>query len=155
MRSSASRRIRSISAAWVDSSQSQAGGRRLWDIPKDLAQLDFATNGGGTASDRCFTASLPVGGTVIAAAAFGRPHGLPLRYPFALTVLQQHGTNQIRRTLSTWSAPAGAGPGELTVPSRSELAFLNRGRQFVHLSLPGFRTTFGRRSTLLGAPRQP
>jgi hypothetical protein len=139
---------------WVDSPQSQAGGRQLWDIPKDLAQLDFARNG-GTASNSCFTGSLTVQGTVLAAASFGRHRSLPLRYPFALTVLQQHGTTQVRRTLSTWSAPAAAGPGELTVPSGSELAFLNRGRQLTHLSLPGFRTTFGRRSALLGAPASP
>lgn len=120
---------------WVDSPESQAGGRQLWHIPKDLAEFDFTQNS-------TLATKLTVKGTELASYTYLERGQLSIRFPFCVTVVQEH-TAGIRRTYSSWSAHPAWGRGEFSIPDDSELSFLNRGRPLAHLALRDFRATFG------------
>ncbi|MDP3891130.1 acetoacetate decarboxylase family protein, partial [Nocardioides sp.] len=103
----------SITHIWVDSPTSQAGGRELWGIPKQLAEFGDPDHDERSATVR---------GEEIASARFlpARPPALPLPIPLpARTIQTLAGATVASRLLmrgrlrwarATWDLPAG---GEL------------------------------------------
>jgi acetoacetate decarboxylase len=80
------RRVR-ITDIWVDSPESLAGGRSLWAIPKDLAELDLDDRRLGPTSHTEFAGR--VDGQEIASGAFASlPGAALLRTPFRATTSQ-------------------------------------------------------------------
>src|SRR5690349_2798041 len=79
----------SITEIWVDSVQSRDGGRALWGIPKDLADIELRGSPGG---DLVAAASRgPEPGderAPIGSASFRRGPRLPGRWPTPLSVVQ-------------------------------------------------------------------
>jgi acetoacetate decarboxylase len=95
------RRVR-ITDIWVDSPESLAGGRSLWAIPKDLAELDLDDRRLGPTSHTEFAGR--VDGQEIASGAFASlPGAALLRTPFRAT------TSQLRPGVA-----GGAGAGVVT-----------------------------------------
>ncbi|MBP2478535.1 hypothetical protein JOF53_007407 [Crossiella equi] len=130
----------SILRIWVDSEASLAGGRELWDIPKRLAEFDFAGN----------HARILLAGKELAAFTYRERFRLPVRLPCPVDVVQET-PGRHRRTRSSWRAELSVGRGRLTAAEDGELDFLNRGRVLAHLGLRDFRVTFGVRSEVTGA----
>jgi acetoacetate decarboxylase len=102
------RRIR-ITDNWVDSAQSVAGGRSLWAIPKDLAELDLDDRRLGPTSHTGFAGR--VDGQAIASGAFASlPGAALLRTPFRAT------TSQLRPGVAGAAGSAGAPGAEVVTP---------------------------------------
>jgi hypothetical protein len=81
-----SRQVR-ITDIWVDSEESRAGGRSLWAIPKDLAQLDLEDRRLGPAAHTAFAGQ--VEGRAVASGRFVSVPGVSLvRTPFSATTSQ-------------------------------------------------------------------
>jgi Acetoacetate decarboxylase (ADC) len=122
----------SIMDIWVDSVASRDGGRELWGIPKDLADLVVDAGPHRAAVD----------GADIAAARFTRGLRLPGRWPVPMAVSQRlagtvvttkvRGTAALRLGRATWTAEAG-GP----------LRYLAGRRPFLTLTIADFRLRFG------------
>ena len=129
----------SITDIWVDSVASREGGRRLWGIPKEMAEfrIDAATEPLVDA-----TATAP-GGEPFGAALVRLKRRLPGRFPLGLTVAQQLG-GQVRRTpvrgragLRTASAAWRPRPG-------GPLGYLAGRRPVLSLAITDFWLVFGR-----------
>ncbi|MFE0758659.1 acetoacetate decarboxylase family protein [Inquilinus sp. NPDC058860] len=121
-----------ITAAWVDSPASLAGGRALWAIPKRLGR--FETAGGRT---ELFDAQRLV------AAFTDRPgRALPLRLPVPLRVLQPDEFGiRITRAAAT-GRPRLGGPG-WEFPADGPLALLAGRRPLFSLTLADAEARFG------------
>jgi acetoacetate decarboxylase len=78
-----------ITDIWVDSEASRDGGRSLWAIPKELAELHVTSRPVGPATRTSCDANL--NGSAIAAARFTGARIPSLRTPFAFTVSQEVG----------------------------------------------------------------
>lgn len=118
-----------ITEIWVDSEASRDGGRELWGIPKDLAEL---------------VTDSPMSATGIARAAL-RPGGrIPGRWPLALRLLQMlhghpkatgvRGRAALRLGRADWD-PAPDGP----------LGYLAGRRPLLTVTLDDFDISFGSR----------
>jgi hypothetical protein len=114
----------SITHIWVDSAASRDGGRELWAIPKDLADLHIAPP--QARADGIATATLRPG------------RKLPGRWPAPLSVAQPgittavRGKAAVRPTRISWRiAPDGP------------LAWLAAHRPLFSLTLADFRLRFG------------
>jgi hypothetical protein len=122
----------SITHIWVNSVASRDGGRRLWAIPKDLADFDVARHSSYAAQG-------------IGSLAVRRSRRLPWWLPVGFRIAQDRAgtllvspvTGRIRLGLATarWSL-AGDGP----------LAFLNGRRPLLMLACRPFHLLFGRRA---------
>ncbi|NJC72051.1 acetoacetate decarboxylase family protein [Planosporangium thailandense] len=136
----------SIVDIWVDSPASRAGGRQLWGIPKELAELEFspdAADGGDGLTARAGT-----GEGVIAQARISTGPRRLGRWPAGASVVQLlgdrvtvtpvRGRASIRAAHAAWRVPAGA-----------PLAYLRDRRPLFTVALRDFDILFGRRS----APR--
>ena len=129
-----------ITDIWVDSPQSLAGGRALWAIPKELADLPLEVTGG--AVER-MTAHGYAGGERLATARFrATPRAAVLRAPFAASVSQLRDGSPLltpmggsARTLPCWGAWDFAAPGPL--------AFLHGRRPVASFRLSDVDLTFG------------
>ncbi len=76
-----------ITDIWVDSAESRAGGRSLWAIPKDLAQLALDDRRLGPTAHTEFAGRLDAG--EVASGAFAAlPGAAVLRTPFRATTSQ-------------------------------------------------------------------
>jgi Acetoacetate decarboxylase (ADC) len=137
---------------WVSSVESLMGGRKLWRIPKDLAEFTFGT---GEAGDRrgTFTGSIRADGREQASYRFVPRFTVPGKWPSLMAVDQDTETGQ-RHTLSSMRGRLQVGRGNLHVPDDSELAFLNTGSTIAHLALRDFRAVFGRSSKDLPPARR-
>jgi acetoacetate decarboxylase len=134
----------SIRRIWVDSPESLAGGRELWDIPKRLAKFDveYGVSCRGTVF---------ADGAELASYRFVPRLTLPGQLPFHLVTVQEslgEDDIRIRRTRSLFRARLQIGKGELEVPEDSELAFLRHGIPKMHVGLRSFRATFGQKTRL-------
>jgi hypothetical protein len=130
----------SIVSIWVDSPASRNGGRELWGIPKELAELQFdasrAERGGLAAQARAETGDI---------AQFSVSPGwrCPGRWPVRLSVVQLlqgrakvtpvRGSASLQRASATWQV-AQDGP----------LAELSGCQPFVTVTLRDFQILFGR-----------
>jgi hypothetical protein len=122
----------SIMDIWVDSVASRDGGRELWGIPKDLADLVVDAGPHRAAVD----------GAEIAAARFTRGARLPGRWPVPMAVSQRlagavvttkvRGTAALRLGRAAWTAAAG-GP----------LRYLSGRRPLLTMTIADFRLRFG------------
>ncbi|MGF6232172.1 hypothetical protein QFZ27_006127 [Inquilinus ginsengisoli] len=121
-----------ITAAWVDSVASLAGGRALWAIPKGLGRFE-TIDGQAALSD----AQGPV------ATFTDRPgRALPLRLPVRLRVLQPDGTGvRVTRAAAT-GRPRLGGLG-WDFPPDGPLALLTGKRPLLTLTLAGAEARFG------------
>lgn len=90
-----------ITEIWVDSTSSREGGRNLWAIPKELADLEF-THGRG------FTAAASAGDEWIATAAFSPRPGLPARLPANFAIRQEAANGPKTSPVRSTAKPGGA-----------------------------------------------
>ncbi|MDQ7906258.1 acetoacetate decarboxylase family protein [Phytohabitans sp. ZYX-F-186] len=129
----AGRPLVSIVDIWVDSPASRDGGRALWGIPKELAELDFRATGGG----------LDARATAIAGAWLVDGPRLPGRWPARFSVVQALGertrTTPVRARAAARLARAG-----WRVEPDGPLAYLAGRRPWLTLALRDFRMVFGR-----------
>ncbi|HSE08143.1 MAG TPA: acetoacetate decarboxylase family protein [Nocardioidaceae bacterium] len=130
-----------ITDIWVDSEASRDGGRSLWAIPKDLAELHVLSSGVGPATRVACDAN--INGSPLAAARFTAPRIPSLRTPFVFTVTQERedgsrvvtpvsGTSCNLPVMARWDFGA-AGP----------LSWLHGRRPIGTFRLQDFRLTFG------------
>jgi hypothetical protein len=127
----------SITEIWVDSVASRDGGRALWGIPKDLADL---------------TVDPADGGTVRVSAAAGRPIAagvvrprwtLPGRFPVAFSVVQALGET-VRRTPVRGRAGLRGGATAWQTDPAGPLGYLAGRKPFLSVVVADFALTFGR-----------
>jgi hypothetical protein len=130
-----------ITDIWVDSQASRDGGRALWAIPKDLAELHVLDRPAGPASRTSCAAN--IAGTAVAAARFTAARLPSVRMPFRFTVAQQRedgapvvtpvsGSSQPLPVLGRWDFGAD-GP----------LAWLQGRTPVASFRLKDLRLTFG------------
>jgi hypothetical protein len=121
-----------ITAAWVDSPASLAGGQALWAIPKRLGRFETAER-----RTDLTDAQGPV------ASFIDRPgRALPLRLPVPLRVLQPDGVGvRITRADAT-GRPRFGGPG-WSFPPDGPLALLAGKRPLFTLTLADAEARFG------------
>ncbi|GAA4525761.1 acetoacetate decarboxylase family protein [Amycolatopsis samaneae] len=125
----------SITAIWVDSETSLAGGRALWGIPKDLAAFEFT---GGHA----FTATAATGDDWIATAAFTPRLGLPLAVPAAFEVVQTL-DGRPKRSPVVSKARARLASSDWQINPEGPLGHLSGRRPAASAKLTGFALRFG------------
>ena len=101
----------SITHIWVDSAASRDGGRALWGIPKDLAELSVTERAASAAG--------------IASARLGRGR-LHVRLPLRFTVLQSL-DGRAKASPVRSGAHCGLSKVEWEIAGDGPLAFLNRG----------------------------
>jgi hypothetical protein len=121
---------------WVDSAVSLAGGRELWGIPKEMADLDLA-------HEPTFRGTAKVGSTVVASADARRGvRSVRLPFPVVGTALQAL-DGALART------PLRAGGHIHLARSRWELdgplAWLRPYRPFLTVAATDFTLRFGPR----------
>lgn len=137
------RRI-SITDIWVDSPASVAGGRELWAIPKQLAEIDRETARDGPVGTTAWTAR--VDGRPVAAARFHdvtrRAPRLPYRAGLWHEGLLDTGGEE---RVATMRGAAGITPtrARWTFAPTGALGWLARARQLGSLRLADFRMDFG------------
>lgn len=126
----------SVTHAWVDSPVARDGGRELWGIPKEPAELTVTVDG-----DTSAVSARTAAGSV--ARALLRPrHRLPGRWPIRFTVVQQLGA----RTRSTpVQCRAGLATADATweVEPASPLGHLAGRRPLLTVRLHDVRLVFG------------
>ena len=133
----------SIAHIWVDSVASRDGGRALWAIPKDLAELTIRPGADGGTVAAAHTGPGP-GGTAapIGAATFRAGRRLPGRFPVAMTVVQAGGGG-LCRTPVRGSTTVRGGAGTWRLAARAPLGYLAGRRPIATLTLDDFRLRFG------------
>jgi hypothetical protein len=128
----ARRPLVSIVDIWVDSPASRDGGRALWGIPKELAELDFRPGDGG----------LDARAAAIARARLAKGLRLPGRWPARFSVVQELGgrtkTTPVRARAAVHLAKA-----DWRVAPDGPLPYLAGRRPFITLALRDFHLVFG------------
>lgn len=127
----------SITEIWVDSVESRDGGRELWGIPKDLADLDVRTAPDGRTEGTASIASGP-----IAAVSFGAGLRLPGRWPAPMSVAQALGGG-LKRTAVRGRAGLRLGGSTWRVEPDGPLGHLAGRRPLLTLTLADFQLRFG------------
>lgn len=126
---------------WVDSETSRDGGRSLWAIPKELAELHVTERPlGPTVRASCDAA---VAGTPVAAARFTGVRARSLRTPFGFTVAQEREDGTPVVTPVTGSACTLPVMGRWDFGAEGPLAWLHGRQPIASLRLGDFRLTFG------------
>ncbi|WP_342236401.1 acetoacetate decarboxylase family protein [Inquilinus sp. OTU3971] len=121
-----------ITAAWVDSAASLAGGRALWAIPKRLGRFEMAAG-----RTELTDAQGPVAGFT------DRPgRALPLRLPVPLRMLQPDGTG-VRTTRAAATGRPRLGGLGWEFPPDGPLALLAGKRPLLTLTLADAEARFG------------
>ncbi|BBH71390.1 acetoacetate decarboxylase [Actinoplanes sp. OR16] len=128
----------SITDIWVDSVASREGGRRLWGIPKELAEFTIDAE-----TEPLVDASASAGEEPLASALVRLKGRLPGRFPLGFTVAQAlgesvrrtpvRGRSGLRTATAAWR-PDPAGP----------LGYLAGRRPVLSLAITDFWLTFGR-----------
>ncbi len=123
-----------ITHIWVDSVASRDGGRELWGIPKDLAELAVPSASGAasasTADGPIASATLPAGG------------GLPPRLPAVFRVVQALGGRPVTTPVRS-TARYGLARVAWTVAPEGPLRFLAGRRPLLSFVAGDFRMWFG------------
>ncbi|UWP85121.1 acetoacetate decarboxylase family protein [Dactylosporangium fulvum] len=117
-----------ISHIWVDSVDSRDGGRELWGIPKELAELAI---GEGAAEAAAIASASLHGGT-----------GLPVRLPVAFRVVQALAA-KVRTTPVRATARYGTARVGWRVAPDGPLGFLAGRRPLLSVVADDFRMRFG------------
>jgi hypothetical protein len=121
-----------ITAAWVDSPASLAGGRALWAIPKRLGRFESVDGRTALADAQ--------GQVAIFTDRPGRT--LPLRLPVPLLVLQPDGSG-IRITRAAGTGRPGLGRVDWEVPPTGPLAVLAGRQPVLAVTLADAEARFG------------
>ncbi|SDT13645.1 acetoacetate decarboxylase [Nocardioides scoriae] len=141
-----------VTEIWVDSPASRAGGRDLWAIPKELAELEQEHPPGATSW------SVRTEASPVASARFTAPRVAGPRVPFGfrtqqlredgtLVVTPVRGTARVAPVRATWGPPAGEvahDPAPSWGDDRGPLAWLAGKRPLVSLRATDFVMRFGR-----------
>ena len=133
----------SITEIWVDSVASRDGGRALWGIPKDLAELTLRETGAGKTIAAAFTGPEP--GSVpapIGSASLRAGVRVPGRWPTALSVAQDL-DGKVKRTRVRGRAGLRLGGATWRVDRHGPLGYLAGRRPLLSLTLTDFRLRFG------------
>lgn len=130
-----------IRAIWVDSEPSAEGGRALWGIPKELAQLAEDRSGLGLVGRATWSAALE--GVPIASASFADTSPVALRTPFAATLDQprDHGP----ATVTPFKGSGRTLPclGHWDFASDGPLGWLTGKQPVASFRVRDFQLTFG------------
>ena len=133
----------SITEIWVDSVESRDGGRALWGIPKDLAELDLRISPGGDLVAAASTGPEPGDRPApIGSASVRRGVRLPGRWPTPLSVVQALGGSVVR-TRVRGSAGLRLGGATWRVEAGGPLGCLAGRRPLLSVTLADFRLRFG------------
>ena len=137
----AHRRVR-VTDIWVDSVASRDGGRSLWAIPKELADLPLDSSGYGPATRTAFGAVAE--GRHVASASFVSVPGAALvRGPLAMATSQERPDGTEVVTPFGGSARPALCRASWRFDPDGPLAFLHGRRPVVSLLLRDVRLTFG------------
>jgi hypothetical protein len=123
----------SIVDIWVDSAASRDGGRELWGIPKELAELEFRTPSGPAPHARA---------AAIAEARLAAGFRPPGRWPTRFSVIQVLGDRTKTSPVRARAAVRLARAAWQVVPD-GPLAYLAGRRPLLTLALRDFRMVFG------------
>jgi len=133
----------SITEIWVDSVESRDGGRALWGIPKDLAELELRISPGGGLVAAASTGPEPGDRPApIGSASFRRGLRLPGRWPTPLSVAQALGGSVVR-TRVRGGAGLRLGGATWRVEAGGPLGCLAGRRPLLSVTLADFRLRFG------------
>ncbi|MEO5709365.1 MAG: acetoacetate decarboxylase family protein [Nocardioidaceae bacterium] len=136
-----SRQVR-ITDIWVDSPTSLAGGRSLWAIPKELADLPMRTLAVGPATRTSFSA-VAAGQQVARGAFTSLPGAALVRAPFRLHTAQERSDGSPVVTPFGGSARALPCRASWRFDAGGPLAFLAGRRPVLSLRLTDARLSFG------------
>jgi hypothetical protein len=133
----------SITEIWVDSVASRDGGRALWGIPKDLAELTLRDTGAGRTIAAAFTGPEP-GSTPAPIGSASLRSGLrvPGRWPTALSVAQDR-AGSVKRTSVRGRAGLRLGGATWRLDRKGPLGYLAGRRPLLSVVLTDFRLRFG------------
>ena len=130
-----------ITDIWVDSEASRDGGRSLWAIPKDLAELHVAERPVGPARHTSWDGN--INGSPIAAARFTAARVPSLRTPFRFTVSQEREDGSRVVTPVSGTSRNVLVRGRWAFGADGPLAWLAGRTPVGSFRLGGFRMTFG------------
>ncbi|WP_433825564.1 acetoacetate decarboxylase family protein [Actinoplanes sp. CA-015351] len=133
----------SITDIWVDSLASREGGRRLWGIPKEMA--DFTIDAENEPLVDAQAAVAP-GGRRIGSALVRLKGRLPGRFPLALTVAQAVGET-VRRTPVRGRGGLRTTTAAWQVEPEGPIGYLAGRRPVLSLAITDFWLVFGRTPT--------
>ena len=131
-----------ITDIWVDSATSLAGGRSLWAIPKELADLPVRTLSVGPAARTTFSA-VAAGQQVARGAFTSLPRAARVRTPFALRTSQERSDGTAVVTSFGGSARGLPCRASWDFDPEGPLAFLHGRRSVLSLRLSDARVSFG------------
>jgi hypothetical protein len=127
----------SIVDIWVDSPASRDGGRELWGIPKELADLDFHTREQRAVDTRASSADAAITQARISVGAH-----LPWRWPTRFSVTQVL-NGRIKTTPVRARAGVRLAKARWEVAPDGPLAYLSGRRPLFTVALRDFRLVFG------------
>jgi hypothetical protein len=132
-----------ITDIWVDSVASRDGGRVLWAIPKELAELDLEETRVGPTAHTAFAGR--VDGAELASGQFaGAPGAALLRTPFSARTSQlRDGVGPEVLTSVRGSAKALLALGSWDFAADGPLGFLHGRRPLISFRLTDVRLTVG------------
>ena len=130
-----------VTDMWVDNPTSRAGGRSLWALPKELADLHVTDRRAGPAARTRWSAS--VGGRQVAEAAFTALPSAALRTPFAFTTAQQREDGSPVLARVTGTARSLPCLGGWRFGTDGPLSWLRGRRPVASFGMADFRLTFG------------
>jgi acetoacetate decarboxylase len=130
-----------ITDIWVDSTASRDGGRALWSIPKDLADLHVTSRGLGPATRTACDAN--INGSALAAARFTSPRVPSLRTPLRFTVVQSREDGTTVRAAVSGTSRNLPVLGHWDFGADGPLAWLHGRTPVASMRVGGFRITFG------------
>jgi hypothetical protein len=130
-----------VTDMWVDSAPSRDGGRSLWAMPKELAELHVQDRGTGPMTRTSCDAN--INGSPVAAARFTGARLPSLRTPFRFGVSQEREDGT--RVVSPVSGTSANLPvrGRWDFGADGPLAWLHGRRPMASFRLGDFRMTFG------------
>jgi Acetoacetate decarboxylase (ADC) len=130
-----------ITDIWVDSVPSRDGGRSLWAIPKDLAEVHLERRSPGPLDRTSCDAN--INGSPIAAARFLEARVPSLRTPFRFTVMQEREDGAPVVTSVSGTSRNMPVRGRWDFGAHGPLAWLQGRRPVASFRLGDFRMTFG------------
>ncbi|NUR07005.1 MAG: acetoacetate decarboxylase [Nocardioidaceae bacterium] len=131
-----------ITDIWVDSRESREGGRSLWAIPKELADLPLRSSGWGVATRTSFSGVAE--GHHLATGGFTAvPNAALVRTPFVAATSQPREDGSVVVTRFSGSSRALPCHGRWRFGPDGPLGFLHGRRPLASFHLRDARLTFG------------
>lgn len=131
-----------ITDIWVDSATSRDGGRSLWAIPKDLAELPYSPSAAGPV-ERTRMAAVTEGSRIAWASFTSTPAAALLRAPLSATLTQHRETGDEVLTPMHGSARSLPCLGSWDFDPDGPLGWLRGQRQVASFRLVDARIVFG------------